>query len=226
MQFDITGLLIFLAFILPGFVAQKARYSLVPRSLKPLSPVGEVGEFVLTGVWIHISLAIGTRVCFWILAEQHFAVLKNTFYYGTLPQFLWVHRILIFVYFILSLVAGYGFGFCQGVLIIKQPIRRWIVRKPFPNRVLKSLGVPGFLQEDPVWYFVLRQKSPDTMVFLEVEMKDGAGIYTGALKSYGILDDSVKSKDFYLEDVAFKENRSSAFVQLTCDGVLMNFEDV
>lgn len=86
--------------------------------------------------------------------------------------------------------------------------------------------MPGFLQEDPVWYFVLRQRSPDTMVFLEVEMKNGAGIYTGTLKSYGILDDSVKSKDFYLEDVYFKENRSGSFVGLRCDGVLVNFEDV
>jgi hypothetical protein len=198
MQFDVTGLLIFLAFILPGFVAQKARYSLVPRSLKPLSPVGEVGEFILTGVWIHIFLAVATRVSFRIFAEQYFAVLKNGFYYGTLPQFLWEHRVFIFGYFVLSLVVGYGSGLLQGVLIIKQPIRRWIVRKPFPNRLLRRLGVPGFLQEDPVWYFVLRQKGPDTMVFLEVEMKNGAGIYTGALKSYGVLDDSVKSKDFYL----------------------------
>jgi hypothetical protein len=51
MQFDITGFAIFLAFILPGFVAQKSRDSIVPRSLKPLSPVSEVGEFVLAGVW-------------------------------------------------------------------------------------------------------------------------------------------------------------------------------
>jgi hypothetical protein len=126
----------------------------------------------------------------------------------------------------LSLLVGYGFGFFQGALIIRQPIRRWVVSKPFPNRILRRLGVPGFLQEDPVWYFVLRQRSPDTMVFLEVEMKNGAGIYTGTLKSYGILDDSVKSKDFYLEDVYFKENRSGSFVGLRCDGVLVNFEDV
>jgi hypothetical protein len=225
MQFDITGLLIFLAFILPGFVAQKARYSLVPRSLKPLSPVGEVGEFVLTGVWIHVVLAAGATIYLRSFAEEYFAALESTFHYGTLPQFIWVHRFFIFGYFILSLAVGYAFGFVQGVLIIRQPIRSWIVRKPFPNRVLKRLGVPGFLQEDPVWYFVLKQISPDTMVFLEVEMKNGAGIYTGTLKSYAILDDSVKSKDFYLEDVHFKENRSSSFVRLSCDGLLVNFED-
>src|SRR6266849_6007452 len=64
MQFDVTGFLIFLAFILPGFVAQKARFSLAPRSLKPLSPVGEVGEFVLASVWVHSLLAVAIRMYF------------------------------------------------------------------------------------------------------------------------------------------------------------------
>jgi hypothetical protein len=225
MQFDLTGLLIFLALILPGFVAQKAQYSVVPRSLKPLSSVGEIGEFILTGVWIHLFLLVGVRFVFWIFAEGYFAILENTFYYSTPRSFLWGHRVFVLAYFVLSLAAGYGFGFVQGVFVLKQPIRSWLVRRPFPKRMLLKLGVPGFLQDDPVWYFVLKQKSPETMVFLEVEMKNAAGIYAGTLKSYGILDDSVKSKDFYLEDVHFKENRAGAFVRLDCDGVLVNFED-
>ncbi len=226
MQFDITGFLIFLAFVLPGFVAQKAKSSLIPRSLKPLSPVGEVGEFVLSGVWIQVFMAVTTRLFFWIFAEQYFKVLSNIFYYGSLNKVLWSYQVLVFGYFVLSLTIGYGFGFFQGVLIIKQPIRNWLVRKPFPNRMLKKLGVPGFLQEYPVWYFVLKQESATTMVFLEVEMKDRTGIYTGTLISYGILDDCEKSKDFFLEDVYFKQNRSDSFVPLRCDGVLLNFEDV
>jgi len=44
--------------------------------------------------------------------------------------------------------------------------------------------------------------------------------------SYGILDDSVKSKDFYLEKVHFKQNRADQYVALNCDGLLLNFEDV
>lgn len=225
MQFDVTGLLIFLAFILPGFVAQKAQYSVIPRSLKPLSSIGEVGEFVLTGVWIHLLLVIVLRAYFWIFAERYFAVLENTFYYGTHAGFLWGHRLLILTYFISSLVVGYVIGFAQGIFVLKQPIRNWLVRNRFSKRILLRLGVPGFLQDDPVWYFVLKQRSPDTMVFLEVEMKDDAGLYAGTLRSYGILDDSVKSKDFYLEDVYFKESRSGIFVKLECDGMLLNFED-
>lgn len=226
MQFDVTGFLIFLGFIPPGFLAQRARYSLAPRFLKPLSPVAEVGDFVLASVWAHAFLLVVIRFYFCVFQKQYFAGLVNTFYYGALPKFLWTYRVLIFIYLLLSLVVGYCFGFVQGWSIIKQPIRSWIVREQFPSRILRKLGIPGFLQEDPVWYFVLKQKSPFTMVFLKVEMKNGAGIYTGRLRSYGILDDSMKSKDFYLEDVHFKQNRSDSFSPLDCDGLLVNFEDV
>ena len=57
-------------------------------------------------------------------------------------------------------------------------------------------------------------------------MKDGAGFYTGELKSYGILDDSEKSKDFYLVSAHFKQDRSGSYTPLKCDGLLLNFEDV
>lgn len=226
MQFDVTGFLIFLGFILPGFLAQRARYSLAPRSLKPLSPVAEVGEFVLAGVWSHVLLIVLFRLCFWAFGRQYFAVLVNTLDFATFSKFLWSYRALGFSYFVLSLIIGYLFGFIQGWLIIKQPVRSWIVDRPRPKRLLMALGIPGFLQEDPVWYFVLKQQSAQTMVFLEVEMKNGVGIYTGRLRSYGILDDSVKSKDFYLEDVYFRETRSTAFKALDCDGLLLNFDDV
>jgi hypothetical protein len=220
MQFDITGFLIFLIFILPGFVAQKARFTLAPRSLKPLSPVGEVGEFVLTGVLVHALLALAIWIYCSLFARQYFAVLANAFHYGALSEFLWSYRVFVFGYFVFSLLSGYCFGFFQGVMIVKQPIQR------LTESMLRTLGVPGFLREEPVWYFVLKRESADTQVFLEVEMKSGAGIYTGRLQSYGILDDSVKSKDFYLVDVYFKENRFGAFGQLQCDGVLLSFEDV
>ncbi len=221
MQFDITGFLIFLVFILPGLVAQKARFSLAPRSLKPLSTLGEVGEFVLAGVWVHAFLALAIWTYCSLLARQSFAILANAFHYGSLSGFVWSYRVFVFGYFVFSLLLGYCFGFFQGVLIIKQPIG-----ERFSKVILKKLGVPGFLREEPVWYFVLKRQSAATMVFLEVEMKDQAGIYTGRLQAYGILDDSAKSKDFYLVDVHYKENRLGSFVPLRCDGVLLNFEDV
>jgi len=226
MQFDIIGFLIFLGFILPGFVAQKARGSIVPRSLKPLSTVAEVGEFVLAGVWVHLTLIVVLRVVFLEFGTQYFAVLADTFQYGTLRGFLWDYRRLIFSYFVLSLAVGYGVGFLQGWQIIRQPVRSWITDRRLPSRLLEKMGITGFLEEQPVWYFVLKQASRSTVVFLEVEMKNAAGFYTGELRSYGILDDSVKSKDFYLSSVHFKQDRPHPYAPLKCDGILLNFEDV
>src|ERR1700690_2189904 len=220
MQFDITGFPIFLAFILPGFVAQKARFSLAPRSLKPLSPVGEVGEFVFASVWVHAFLALVVWMYCSLFAAQYLAVIARVFHYAALSEFLWSYRTFVFSYFVFSLLAGYFYGFVQGVMIVKQPVQR------LTKSTLERLGVPGFLREDPVWYAVLKRESAATMVFLAVEMKSGLGFYTGRLRSYGILDDSVKSKDFYLEDVYFKESRVGSFAPLQCDGILLNFEDV
>ncbi|HTW56790.1 MAG TPA: DUF6338 family protein [Terriglobales bacterium] len=226
MQFDITGLLIFLVFILPGFLAQRARRSLVPQSLKPLSTVAEVGEYVLAGVCVHVFMFGTFRAWCWIFDRQYFEAFINSLSFGSLPNFLRGYFAFVFDYLAVSLVVGYCFGFVQGWLILRQPIRSWMVRQHSINRVLSTFGIPGFLQEDPVWYFVLKQQSANTMVFVEVEMKGGGGFYTGRLRSYGILDDSVKSKDFYLEGVHFRESRSAPFVPVDCDGLLLNFEDV
>jgi len=221
MQFDITGFLIFLAFILPGFVAQKTRDSIAPRTLKPLSSVAEVGDFVLAGVWVHAFLIVSLRVFFVVFATQYFETFINTFKYSAVPNFCWSYRVFVFNYFIASLGVGYCLGFLQGWSILKQPIRNsWILRK-----LLHRLSVSGLLAEQPVWYFVFRQNNL-AAIFLEVEMKGDKGFYTGSLTSYGILDDSMKSKDFYLEKVHFKQDRGAKYVALKCDGLLLNFEDV
>ncbi len=226
MQFDITGFLIFLAFILPGFVAQKSRNSIVPRSLKPLSPVAEVGEFVLAGVWVHVLLLVAIRIFFLVFAKQYFTDLSNTFRYAIFANFLWSYRVLAFSYFVSSLGFGYCLGFVHGSIILTQPIRNWAVSRSFPSKCLAKLGISGFLEEHPVWYFALKQTRGLQAIFVEVEMKNSSGFYTGQLISYGILDDSVKSKDFYLEKVYFKQNRSDQYALLSCDGLLLNFEDV
>jgi len=180
---------------------------------------------VLAGVWVHVFLFGAFRVWFWLFDRPYFEAVINTLFFGSIPNFLRTYRVLVFTYLVASLVVGYCFGFIHGWSILRQPIRSWIVRQTSLSWLLQALRIPGFLQEDPVWYFVLKQQSANTMVFVEVEMK-GSGFYTGRLRSYGILDDSVKSKDFYLEDVYYKENRSASFSPVECDGLLLNFEDV
>ena len=171
MQFDLTGFLIFLGFILPGFVAQKARDSITPRPLKPQSLVADVGEFVLAGVWVHVLLLIAIRVFFLFIGKQHFALFESALHYGSSHNFLWNYRIVIFGYFLVSLGLGYFVGWLQGWFILKQPARNWVLSKRSLSRLLRRLGIPGFLQEHPVWYFVFREfrlcsgsRSPDATI--------------------------------------------------------------
>jgi hypothetical protein len=95
MQFDITGFLIFLGFILPGFVAQKARDSITPRTLKPQSVVSEVGEFVFAGIVSQVVLILIFRGYFQFFQESFFAVFQNTLHYGSSSNFLWTYRFFL-----------------------------------------------------------------------------------------------------------------------------------
>jgi len=52
--------------------------------------------------------------------------------------------------------------------------------------------------------------------------QDG-GFYTGELKSYGIVPDSERNKDFLLVNVAYKRSEDGPYVRVDADGVLLNF---
>jgi hypothetical protein len=62
MTFDVTGLLIFLLAIVPGFIAQQARSRLVPRSLRAKSVLEETGNYVFNSVVVHLILLGSFRV--------------------------------------------------------------------------------------------------------------------------------------------------------------------
>jgi len=226
MQFNVIGFLIFLAFFLPGFLAQKARDSIAPRSLKPHSPVADVGEFVLAGVWVHILLIVFFRLFFVFFAKYYFAAMQDVLHLGHPQDFFWRFPKFTFGYLILSLSLGYILGGIQGWLILRQPVRNWLLNNKIFGGFLLKLGVFGFLQEHPVWFYAFQQKAPRTQVFVEVEMRDGRGFYTGELQSYGIVDDSEENKDFYIVDVHYKQARSDEYVRLPCNGLLLNAKNV
>jgi hypothetical protein len=57
-------------------------------------------------------------------------------------------------------------------------------------------------------------------------MKAGGDVYAGELRSYGILGDSDRDKDFSLIHVYHAASSNVAFRQLDADGILLNFADV
>lgn len=226
MTFDVTGLVIFLLAIVPGFIAQQSRYSIVPRSLQEKSVVEETGEYVLNSVFIHLVvfsffrfyllLSNPTALTDWDLAIEQKKLL----------EWFWQQHNLVFLYFLTSLAAGFLLGLFRGALALNQPFRKWIAGFESFQWILRKAGILSFLQEEPVWYGVLRQRNKDEITFVEIRMKENRGIYAGELKSYGILADSERNKDLFIINAYRKKSDEEEFNRLNVDGILLNYGDV
>jgi hypothetical protein len=226
MTFDSTGLLIFLLAIVPGFIAQQSRHSVSPRSLPQKTVLEETGEYVVNSVFVHLLL-IATFTALlrkWkpsILATADLAVQQRKLF-----DWAWDQRRVMFVYFLMSLGVGFALGILRGVLALNQPIRKWLLRFSWCRSALTKAGILSFLQEEPVWWGVLRQNHKDEVTFIRAKMKAGGDFYAGELRSYGILGDSDREKDFSLIHVYHGASSNVAFRQLDADGILLNFADV
>jgi hypothetical protein len=226
MTFDVTGLLIFLLAIVPGFLAEQARHSIIPRSLQNKSTIEETGEYVIDSLFIHFFFLTAFRVLLSWVNPSTLDAFGQAATQKKLPGWAWEHRYLVLSYFVLSLIGGFFFGLLRGVLALNQPVRRKLGGFGWFSRLLENLGLYSFLQTDPVWYGVLRQASKDELTFVQVRMKGSGGSYSGELKSYGILEDSKREKDFYLVNVYFTKRDEDPYKRLDSDGVLLNFADV
>jgi hypothetical protein len=116
-------------------------------------------------------------------------------------------------------------GAIRGISERDRRIGTWLADNRWLRPLLVRFGVLAFLEEAPVWYEALRQKTRNERTFVEVRMKQGAGFYTGELKSYGIVSDSEPNKDFLIVNAAYKKTEESAYVPMDVDGVLLNFAD-
>ncbi len=226
MMFDVTGLLIFLLAVIPGFLAEQTRHSIVPRSLQKKSAIDETGEYVINSLLIHFVLLMVFQLILSWMNPSTLEALGQAVTQKKLAGWAWEHRFLVLAYFVLSLIAGFFFGVLRGVLALNQPFRRKLGGFQWISRLLEGIGLYSFLQTDPVWYGVLRQTSKDELTFVQVRMKGGGGFYAGELKSYGILEDSKREKDFYLVNVYFTKRDEDPYTKLDSDGVLLNFADV
>jgi MFS family permease len=225
MTFDLTGLLIFLLAIVPGFLAQQSRHSVVPRSLEQKSALEETGEYVVDSLFVHLFFLTVFRLLLGYLDSSALFSLAQAVSQKKLPEWGWDHRYLVLAYLISTLAGGFAFGFIRGILALNQPVRKGLGGYHWFSRLLNRLGIHSFLQTEPVWYGVLRQSAKDESTFVEVRMKGEGGYYTGELKSYGILEDSKREKDFYLVNVYFRERHEKSYRKLEIDGILLNFAD-
>jgi hypothetical protein len=223
--FDPTGLLIFLLAGVPGFIAQQARSRLVPSSLRAKSILEETGNYVFNSIVVHLVLFASFRVTLAVFRSVTPATFGAAIVQKQLPDWAWQHRYLIAIYYVASLLLGGIFGVLRGVAEQDRQIGTWLADNRFLRPLLLRLGVRAFLEEAPVWYEALREKTRDERTFVEVKMKQNGGFYTGELKSYGIVSDSEPNKDFLLVNAAYKKQESDTYEPTKTDGVLLNFAD-
>jgi hypothetical protein len=225
MAFDVTGLLVFRLAILPGFVAQQSRYSITPRSVQQKTAIEETGEYVLNSIFIHAFLLMALKLFLSVSDASALPILDNAIRQKKLLEWSWEHHYFVLFYYLVSLILGICFGILRGTLVLNQPVRSLLLRRPRIERLLASMRIFLFLQEEPVWYDALRQRSVDKLTFVEVKMKESGGFYTGELKNFAILPDSERQKDFYLVNVYFRKPEENKYTRLDLDGILLNFAD-
>jgi hypothetical protein len=62
-------------------------------------------------------------------------------------------------------------------------------------------------------------------VFVEVEMKEGLGFYSGQLSQFAIVKDDEPHKPIFLIDVWFKKERSDDYESVETDGIMIDLAD-
>jgi len=116
MTFDITGLLIFLLGIVPGFLAQQSRSLLIPRSLRTKS-VLEENRQLRPQQHFSSPLPLGSSEWFWPwLAAPRPRHSAQRWPRSNSPTGLGKHRYLIVSYYVTSLLCGSVLGAFRGIL--------------------------------------------------------------------------------------------------------------
>ena len=174
---------------------------------------------------VHLVLLGSFRVAFVVFRSEAPATLGAAIAQKQLPDWAWQHRYLVLFYYFASMLLGCVLGTLRGVAEREGRIGAWLADNRFLRPLLLHLGVRAFLEEAPVWYEALREKTRDEHTFVQVKMKQDGGFYTGELKSYGIVSDSDPNKDFLLVNVSYKKQGNDAYVKLDADGLLLNFAD-
>jgi hypothetical protein len=226
MAFNATGILVFLLAIVPGFVAQQARYSITPRSVQPRTVLEETTDYVLNSVFTHGFLLIAFRLTFSLFSPSLLLEVNDAVEHNTLLRWGWRHHYIVLIYYSTALLFGVVLGLVRATLAVSHPLRNSLANQAWAMKLLSKAGIFSFLKEEPVWYEVLRQRSRDELTFVQVRMKATGGFYTGELKMFAIVDDPERQKDIYLVNAFYKNSEQDKYLPVDSDGVLLNFGDI
>ena len=243
MRIDFSTVFLLLVLVIPGLFSQKSRNRLAPRSFAPQGATAELAELVTLGIVVHLLIAFAAFSIagfVGLLRQDHFSFYLSTVDRWDWRYFLLTHKaesmLLASTYILFTFGFGYLLGFVYGLAEINSPIssrlfresnllQRWGIQK-----LLERWGIQGLLNEKPIIYEVLNPRIDEhgssNLIFVEVEMKDGAGIYAGQVRKYAIVKDEEPHKLIYLDEIWFKQQRKDEYVQIQADGVMIDLADV
>jgi len=233
LKFDVSTILLVIVAVIPGLFAQRSRNQLVPRSFAPQGASAELAELVALGVSTHGILvflsAIALLLVGWLRNgdPDHFFSKFDSLIAGQwCSQHIVEASLIASGYVFVSFFVSHWLGFACGV---------WRSNSPFTTKLLANatwlrrwFGVTGLLGERPIIYEVLNptlDRGITKSVFVEVEMKDGLGFYSGQVSQFAIVKDDEPHKPIFMIDVWFKKERNGDYESVETDGVMFDLAD-
>lgn len=233
MKFDFSTILLVIVALVPGLFAQRTRNQLVPRSFAPQGASAELAELAALGVATHGILALLAAIALFLIGwlrkgdpDYFFSKLDSLLTGPWCSQHLVEVSLIAFGYVIFSFFFSHWLGFINGLLRLKSPFTTLLFARATWLR--RWFGVEGLLGERPIIYEVLNPALDHGIaksVFVEVEMKDGLGFYSGQLSQFAIVRDEEPHKPIFLIDVWFKQNRIDDYKSVETDGVMIDLAE-
>ena len=235
MKIDLSTVLLVIVCVIPGLFAQRSRNSVCPRSFDDQGASSELGELVALGISTHGLAAILASLILMLAGSCLHA--EPGRYFHTLDSWQvqqwiashWTEAVSVgTIYVFVSFVVSHWLGLFYGVWRQQRsPITAAILRKA---DWLKCRGVTGLLGERPIIYEALNPLTDNDgtpyFVFVEVEMKDGGGFYSGQLSQFAIVKDEEPHKPIFLIKASFKKLAQESYGELTASGLMLDLADI
>jgi hypothetical protein len=231
-KIDFSTILLVIIAVIPGLFALRSRNLVAPRSFAPQGNSAELAELVALGIATHGILILIAAIVFSILGwHSHQLVL---YFFSEIDaahldtwcvQHISEVSVLATVYIFISFLLSHWLGFVYGIFRLQSPFTSSLLKEA---TWLRNFGVTGLLGERPIIYEVLNptiENSSTKSIFIEVEMRNCLGLYSGQLSQFAIVQDDQPHKPIYLIDVWYRKDRSMTYEQVETDGLMIDLAD-
>ena len=234
MKIDLSTIFLVIFLVLPGLFSRRSQNTVLPRSLEAPGATEELAEFVVQGVAVHMILvfcAASISVLLGLVLHRqgshYLAALNRLDLQAWARLHAWQAILLAAGYVLLSFIIAYFFGLLCGVWRLNRPVFSFLLQRV---TWLQRWGVTGSLGEQPIVYQLLSPRlMPDgasTIVFVEAELKNGLGFYSGQVRQYAVVKDSEAHKLVYIVEAWFRLRRSDEYIKVDSEGVMIDLAEV